>query len=225
MYPHRGVSFFARSEYAVGTTSFSQHVVRVRFAKPIVPHVTVLTDAAVGAATRGDPVPLHRRFQLGGAYPSVLFPDRQVGFVGLRPVEEFGTSVVRAGAAIQWEMRKETFVTFRSNTGYAGSPLTIDHTRYHTGFGLSLGSLTPFVRYEHTSLDPQDNYFRTQLAGRSYKRSVVGARYALDSRSSLKFELSQTNEAQSLLLDDNGIATPWPGGSFRRASLQYSIAF
>ena len=91
--------------------------------------------------------------------------------------------------------------------------------------GRTFGSLTPFVRYEHTSLDPQDNYFRTQLAGRSYKRSVVGARYALDSRSSLKFELSHTNEAQSVLLDENGVATPWPAGSFRRASLQYSIAF
>lgn len=151
VYPHRGASFFARSEYAVGTTDFFQHVARVRFAHPLVAHVTLLTDAAVGAATRGDPVPLHRRFQLGGAYPSVLFPDRQIGFVGLRPVEEFGTSVVRAGAAVQWELRKETFATFRTNAGYAGSPLTLDQTRYHTGFGLSLGSLTPFGQVEVTA--------------------------------------------------------------------------
>ena len=91
--------------------------------------------------------------------------------------------------------------------------------------GRAFGPLTPFVRLERASLDPNDNYFRSQQAGRSYKRAVIGARYALDSRSSFKLELSSTTEAAMTQLDDNGSAVPFAGGNYRRASFQYSIAF
>jgi hypothetical protein len=94
----------------------------------------------------------------------------------------------------------------------------------HVGRAFGWG-LTPFVRYERTALDSQDNYFRSQSAGRSYKRSVVGARYALDSRSSFKLELSHTRESATALLDESGSFVPFAGGSYRRASVQYSIAF
>jgi hypothetical protein len=48
--------------------------------------------------------------------------------------------------------------------------------------GRTFGSLTPFVRFERASLDPNDNYFAAQRSGRSYSRSAVGALYALDPR-------------------------------------------
>lgn len=150
-YPRHGYALSGRSEYAAGTTRFMQHVARARIAQPLVTRFTLLLDGTVGMATRGDALPLHRLFQLGGVYPSVLFSDRQVAFAGLRPVEQLGTSVVRAGAAVQWEVRRESFATIRTNTGYAGNVLTIDGTRYHTGLALSLGTVSPLGQVEVTA--------------------------------------------------------------------------
>jgi hypothetical protein len=91
--------------------------------------------------------------------------------------------------------------------------------------GRTFGSLTPFVRFERASLDPNDNYFAAQRSGRSYSRSAFGALYALDSRSAIKFELSRTNENALIQLDENGGLVPFAGGTYRRTALQYSIAF
>lgn len=91
--------------------------------------------------------------------------------------------------------------------------------------GRTFGSITPYARYERTSLDPADAYFASQSTGRSYRRAVVGARYAVDGRSSFKFELSSTRESAADLIDGNGLLVPFAGGSYRRAALQYSIAF
>ncbi|MGZ5130156.1 MAG: hypothetical protein ACXWJ1_02835, partial [Caldimonas sp.] len=91
--------------------------------------------------------------------------------------------------------------------------------------GRSFGSLTPFVRYERVSLDPQDNYFAAQFTGRSYTRFVLGSRYALDAKSSIKFELSRTDEARVDQRDETGGLVVLPRAKYRRASFQYSIAF
>ncbi len=151
VYSRRGFELSARSEFAAGNTRFMQHVGRARVAQPLASRVTLLVDAVAGSSTRGEALPLHRFFQLGGAYASVMFPDRQMGFVGLRPVEQIGTSVVRGGVGLQWEVRRNIFATARTNTGYAGNVLTFDHRRYHTGFGLSLGSLSAFGPIELTA--------------------------------------------------------------------------
>lgn len=151
VHPRRGLSLFARSEFAAGNTRFFQHVARARLAQPLASRVTLVADATAGTATRGDALPLHRRFQLGGAYPSVIFPDRQVAFAGLRPTEEFGSSLARAAMAVQWEVRHEVFATLRASTGYAASTLSLDHSLFHTGIGLSFGSLTPFGQVEVTA--------------------------------------------------------------------------
>ena len=162
MYPRRGLALYARSEYAAGNTRFTQHVARAQLAQPIRPHFTLLLDGTVGTATRGDALPVHRYFQLGGAYPAVMFPDRQIGFAGLRHIEELGTSVVRAGAGVRWEPRRDVFATARSNTGYAGDLLSLNSRLYHTGVGLSLGSLTPFGQIEMTA-SAQDRRGGTRL--------------------------------------------------------------
>ena len=78
---------------------------------------------------------------------------------------------------------------------------------------------------ERVSLDSADNYFMSQGSGRSYKRLSAGLRYALDAKSSLKLELSNTNEAAVSQIDENGAASPFAGGSYRRGSVQYSVAF
>ena len=89
----------------------------------------------------------------------------------------------------------------------------------------TFGAITPFVRFEKASLDPLDNYFRSQLAGRSYSRTSVGARYALDALSSFKVELSNTKETATTLLDESGAAAPFADASYRRATVQFSVAF
>ena len=91
--------------------------------------------------------------------------------------------------------------------------------------GRAFGPLTPYLRFERTSLDPGDNYFRSLQTGRSYQRSVVGARYALDARAAVKLELSNTNENAMLQLDESGTLVPFTAASYRRAAFQYSIAF
>jgi hypothetical protein len=91
--------------------------------------------------------------------------------------------------------------------------------------GRMFGTLTPYVRYERTALAAGDAYFSSQRVGRSYKRAVAGARYALDARSSLKLELSETTEAAVLQIDQSGALVPFTAASYRRAAFQYSIAF
>jgi hypothetical protein len=91
--------------------------------------------------------------------------------------------------------------------------------------GRTFDALTPFVRFERASLDPKDIYFVAQRSGRSYRRAAVGAQFALDPRSSLKVELSNTSEAALMQLDDSGGLVWFPGGAYRRTALQYSIAF
>ena len=91
--------------------------------------------------------------------------------------------------------------------------------------GKTFGALTPFFRYEKTALDPNDRYFVSQKGGRSYRRAVLGARYAIDGRSSFKFELGNTSESAVVLIDEFGLPVRFTGGSYRRAAIQYSIAF
>ena len=91
--------------------------------------------------------------------------------------------------------------------------------------GRTFGSWTPYVRYERASIDSKDNYFNAQVTGRSYTRGVPGARYALDARSSLKFELSSSTEPELNQRDEFGGNVFAPAVSFRRAAVQYSIAF
>lgn len=98
----------------------------------------------------------------------------------------------------------------------------------HAGFlhvGRALGQLTPYLRLERASLDPRDNYFRSQRTGRSHSHVVLGARYALDANAALKFELRRTHESAATLLDAGGVPVDVPAASFRRALMQYSIAF
>lgn len=106
----------------------------------------------------------------------------------------------------------------RTGTRYASNA-------WYAQVGRVFGSLTPYVRFERASLNPNDNFFRTQNAGRSHERGVVGARYAMDSRSAIKLELSSTVETAITQLDENGARAPFAGGRYRRAAFQYSIAF
>jgi hypothetical protein len=91
--------------------------------------------------------------------------------------------------------------------------------------GKTFDAWTPFVRAERVSLSAGDNYFASQESGRSYHRAAVGARYALDPKSSVKLELSRTSEKASALLDANGNPENLSAADYTRAAVQYSVAF
>jgi NTE family protein len=151
VYPRRGIAATWRAHQARGTTQFSQQIVRGRWAQPLTRQLVLNGDGALGIATRGAALPTHRYFQLGGAYAAVLFDDRQVAFAGLRPAEQLGTSLIKSALGLQYELRPNTYVTARVNSGYAGDLLTLDETRYRSSLALSAGSLTPFGLVELTA--------------------------------------------------------------------------
>lgn len=124
--------------------------------------------------------------------------------------------------ANDWEAIGEYY---RFSNGDVQTGADYSSTAWFAQVGKTFGSWTPFGRYERASLNPQDVYFSSQALGRSYRRASVGVRYALDSRSSFKLELSTTREDAVIQLDDTGLGAPFPGASYRRAAFQYSIAF
>jgi hypothetical protein len=124
--------------------------------------------------------------------------------------------------ANDWEAIGEYYRFFNRDV-LTGSPY--GSMAWFTQVGKTFGSWTPYVRYERASLSPLDPYFTSQEFARSYRRSVVGARYALDSRASFKIELSATREDPLTQIDETGAGVLFRGASYRRASFQYSIAF
>jgi len=121
-----------------------------------------------------------------------------------------------------WEVIGEAYRFANRDLGNNARPTS------HLGFlqvGRSLGAWTPFARLEKVSLDPADNYFRSQESGRSYRRTSVGLRYAIDPKSSFKIELGDTREQAADLIDDSGALVPFAARSYRRGAFQYSVAF
>lgn len=87
------------------------------------------------------------------------------------------------------------------------------------------GSLTPYLRFERANLDPADDYFRSLLIGRAYRRVLVGLRYDLDTRSAIKTEFSDTRESAVLQIDASGAVMPFSAARYRGVAVEYSIAF
>ena len=124
--------------------------------------------------------------------------------------------------ADNWEAFGE-YYDFRNADAASGA--TRSSRAWFAQVGKTVGDFTPYARHERVSLDPGDNYFRSQESGRSYTRTAAGLRYTIDPRSSLKFELSSTKELSVVLIDETGAAVPFTGTSYRRAAFQYSVAF
>lgn len=141
-FPSRGHMVSVRSEYAIGDAEFVHHVGHLQVAVPVTSRVS-LTGRATAGSTSSAEAPLQYQFMLGGAYPSQLFAETQVSFVGLRPQERAGTAVTRVGAGVQWEVKRRLFATLRTDAGHAGPDLTSDPDDYTVGIGLGLGALTP----------------------------------------------------------------------------------
>lgn len=121
-----------------------------------------------------------------------------------------------------WEAIAELY-RFRNRDATAGP--THQSTAWFAQLGRTFGATTPFVRLEKAALDGADNFFISQAAGRSYSRAALGARYAIDTNSSLKVELSRTREDGTTLIDETGAPVAFAGASYRRVMIQFAAAF
>jgi hypothetical protein len=108
-----------------------------------------------------------------------------------------------------WEAMTEYFGF--DNRNLAGD--THRSNAFYVHVGRSFGEWTPYVRYERASLDPADAYFAAQNSGQSYRRSLLGMRYDIDTRSTLKLEFNHTQ------LTDRAVE------SYNESRVQYAIRF
>lgn len=69
--------------------------------------------------------------------------------------------------------------------------------------GYGLGNWIPFMRYEETSYDQKDEFFKSLSNGKSYNKNIAGVRYDLNSNAVLKAEYSQIQSRTAPHLDDS----------------------
>jgi hypothetical protein len=115
-------------------------------------------------AARGLTAGIHGFESKVGIYapPSMLVAQSQLRMAG----------VYAAYDANDWEMFSE-YYRF-SNSNIPAEPRHVSNAGF-VHVGRIFGSLTPYLRYERTSLDPNDLYFASQRTGRSYTRFVFGS--------------------------------------------------
>jgi len=103
-----------------------------------------------------------------------------------------------------WEFLNEYY--YFNNKNLIGGSGTHHSWAAYSQLGFHVTTVwTPYVRWEKAKLDQSDNYFYTQESGQSYDRSIIGARYDINPKATLKFELLQTNYNDRDVHDDNEI--------------------
>lgn len=129
------------------------------------------------------------------------------------------TEVSMAGGSVvyqenDWEVLGEYYrFNNKDKSGTTGS-----HSSWadYLQVGRAFNVLTPFLRVEKTVLSQQDNYFSMQESGQSYARQVLGLKYDLSQKSSMKLELLNSKFA-----GESGRTA----SSYRSLLVQYAIRF
>ncbi len=143
--PARGVSLRWRAEVAdrsVGAgASFVRHFLSADGALPVLPRTSLLGGITLGHAL-GEDLPLHDRFYLGGALPSLVWPAQFVPFLGLNPQSQSGRAVQVAQAGIRAQVTGGVAVALRANVGnvFEAWPTHFDARQYQSGFGVTVGT-------------------------------------------------------------------------------------
>lgn len=110
-----------------------------------------------------------------------------------------------------WEAMAEYFA-FEDRNVSGGGGTHSSHAAY-AHVGRTFGAWTPYVRYELASLDQADDYFALMTAGQSYRRALLGIKYDIDPRSTVKLEFNRTRLTDRVL------------DSYRESRIQYAIRF
>ncbi len=109
-----------------------------------------------------------------------------------------------------WEAMAEYFRF--SDRNVLGGGVYTSHAVY-AHVGRAFGAWTPYARYELAALDQGDQYFASLVGGQSYRREMLGLRYDIDPRSTLKFEFNHTSLTDRIL------------DSYRESRIQFAIRF
>ena len=153
-FPTRGVLLRARSDWSHGLRggdgSFAQHLLDVERIVPLGTTTVLRARAVIGGST-GSVVPAHRRFYLGGAYPSAVLGETQPPFWGLRPQESSGGSVQMFRLAVQKEVTTGVFASGGVNAGNTFPEWEVRPEDYLVGWGASVGVSTPVGPVEVTA--------------------------------------------------------------------------
>jgi NTE family protein len=154
VFPTRGISVRLRSEVGNdrlgGRRSFAQHMLDVEQILGLT-RTTVIRLRAIAGASRGDDLPIHRVFFLGGTLPSPSFPETQPIFWGLKPQERTGRAVQVFRLSAQKEILSDVYGTIGVNVGNAFERWRFRSVDYIGGWGASLGVATPIGPVELTA--------------------------------------------------------------------------
>lgn len=154
VFPTRGISLRLRSEVGndriEGSTSFTQHIADVEQILPLT-RTTVLRLRAVAGVARGDDLPVHRVFFLGGTIPAPAFPETQPIFWGLKPNERSGRAVQVVRVSVQREILSDVYGIVGVNVGSALDRWRVRSSEYIAGWAASLGMATPIGPVELTA--------------------------------------------------------------------------
>ena len=153
VFPSRGASLFAKAEIAnraFGSgADFWQTMVDVSGAVPVSKAVAVQARVVAGASG-GEDLPFHYQFFLGGINTSGVFRERQFPHFGLRAQQQYGRSMQLARLGLQVQVSPRLFATVAADTGAAFNTNRFAPEDYRYGFGLTLGTPTPFGPLEVT---------------------------------------------------------------------------
>ena len=106
-----------------------------------------------------------------------------------------------------WEVSGE-YYRFR-NRDLSGASGKHASTAGFLQVGRTFGTITPFARYERTALDQSDNYFAQMESGQSYRRTMMGVRYDLNSTTALKVEANRTSLTDRATSSYSELRTQW----------------
>lgn len=164
--------------------------------------------------------------------PGVL-PDLTLGIHGLQakitafdsssasiPVNSTKLNIVGGYAVFQDDSLELMTEYYRFNNKKEADGSRHKSTAWYAQVGYVIGRYTPYVRFEKTTLDTTDDYFRDQESGDSYQRSALGVRYDLNAKASLKVEALRTRFAT---VDNAPVATGQQDDT--EARLQLAVRF
>lgn len=142
-FPTAGGRLRAQSEVGVssvgGGGSFVQHTVRGRRLFPLARGVSLDLTYQTGAAT-GAGLPRHRRYMLGGLYPSPVLEDTQWPLAGAGRQELRGAAAQLLRAGLQWEVTPGRFVAASVDAGAVSSSWRFLPEPATVGWALSVGA-------------------------------------------------------------------------------------
>jgi len=130
-----------------------------------------------------------------GNSPSIDLGDTSVGGDGtLNPGlhgSKYRNATFGANLEDDWEVMVEGY-GFR-NSDLSGGTGSHTSSAGYAQVGRLFGNNTPFVRFEKTKFDQNDQYFAQQASGRSYERTAIGWRYDFNPKTAIKLEAVTTN--------------------------------